>query len=199
MPIWAFGMRFHQRDPTPYHILTVAILTAPNKHTYAIDLMSNSYGAVLSYELSNRAFERNLTSGTTAKDPLEYLSLSYQGIMLNEDFEAVNDTMVKFPPQKIEVDSGEPVKLAYRVGNYETAEDVVVVLLVDWKQQETDSGPYMHIANKEGYVSYGTLEFIAPTEAGEYEIAAFVVDSPFNLKSLDNFHDTSYCFTLIAK
>lgn len=183
------------------HILTVAILTAPNKHAYAIDLMSNSYGVVLSYELSNRAFERNMNSGTTAEDPQEYLSLSYQGIMLNEDFKAENDTMIKFPPQKMEASSGEPVKLAYRVGNYETAEDVVVVLLVDWKQQEIDSRPYMHIVNKEGYVSYGILEFIAPTESGEYEITAFVVDDPFSLKNPDNFHlhDTSYRFTLVVK
>lgn len=164
--------------------------------------MSNSYGVVLSYELSNRAFERNLTSGTTAEDPLEYLSLSYQGIMLNEDFKAENDTMmVKFPPQKMETSPGEPVKLAYRVGNYEAAEDVVVVLLVDWKQQEIDSRSYMHIVNKEGYVSYGTLEFIAPTESGEYEITAFVVDDPFSLKNPDNFHfrDTAYRFTLIVQ
>ena len=183
------------------HILTIAILTAPSKHAYEIDLMSNSYGVVLSYELSNRAFMRSFPSGKTAEDPLEYLSLSYQGIILNEDFDAENDTMVKFPAQSMKASPNEPVKLAYRVGNYETADDVAVVLLVDWKQQEINNKPYLYILNKAGYMSYGTLEFLAPSEPGEYEVTAFVVDDPFGLRTADNFHfhDTSYRFTLIVK
>lgn len=183
------------------HILTIAILTAPNKHAYTIDLMSNSYGMVLSYELANSANERLVTESAALEEPSKYLTLSYQGIMLNKDFEAENNTSVKFPPKKMEVKSGEPVNLAYRVGNYETSDDVIVVVLVDWKQQMINDKPYLHVANKTGYVGYGTLEFSAPSQAGEYEVSAFVVDDPYGLKDGDNFHthDTSYRFTLIVE
>ena len=183
------------------HILTIAILTAPNKHAYTTDLMSNSYGMVLSYELANSARERQIKESAALEEPSKFLTLSYQGIMLNEDFTAEDNTSVKFPPKKMEVKPGELVNLAYRVGNYETSDDVVVVVLVDWKQQMINDKPYLHIANKTGYVGYGTLEFSAPSQAGEYEVTAFVVDDPYSLKDGDNFHthDTSYRFTLIVE
>ena len=183
------------------HILTIAILTAPNKHAYAIDLMSHSYGVVLSYELANSTRDRQIIESAALEEPSKYLTLSYQGIMLNEDFTAENNTSVKFPPKKIQVKSGELISLAYRVGNYETSDDVVVVVLVDWKQQMINNKPYLHIANITGYVGYGTLEFAAPSLAGEYEVTAFVVDNPYKLKDGDTFHthDTSYRFTLIVE
>lgn len=183
------------------HILTIAILTAPNEHANTLNLMSHSYGMVLSYELANSALERQMIESATIEEPSKYLTLSYQGIILNEDFTTENNTSVKFPPQKMEVKSGEPVNLAYRVGNYEACDDVIVVVLVDWKQQMINDKPYLHIANKTGYVGYGTLEFAAPSQAGEYEVTAFVVADPYELKNGDNFHthDTSYRFTLIVE
>ena len=183
------------------HILTVAILTAPNKHAYSIDLMSNSYGVVLSYELSNKALERKIVANTEPEEPLDYLSLTYQGIMLNTDFEAVSDKSVKFPPKYIKTAPNDTVSLAYRIGNYENSEDVLAVVLVDWKQQSINGKSVLHTYNKSGYISYGVLDFTAPAQAGEYEVVAFVVDNPYQLKDFNTFHihDTAYRFTLIVE
>lgn len=185
------------------HILTIAILTAPNKHAYTLDLMSNSYGMVLSYELANSNGERHISldSDLECVIPDEYLSLSYQGIMLNLDFDIKDNVTVKFPPPKIIANPNEKITLAYRAGNYEVSEDAVVILLVDWTQQNINGTPFLYLENNPGYVGYGTLEFCAPTEAGEYEITAFIVADPYGLKGDKNFrmHDTSYRFTLIVE
>lgn len=183
------------------HILTVAVLTAPNKYAAEIDLMSNSYGMVLSYELAKRGQERSIEEKTIAEEPEGYIPLNFQGLMLNSDFKFAEGTSVKFPAKELTVKANEMVSMAYRAGNYEKSEDILLLLLVDWKQADIDGSPFLHIANKEGSISYGTLEFQAPSEPGKYEVTAFVVDSPYSMKVGDTFHthDTSYRFTLVVE
>lgn len=183
------------------HILTIAVLTAPQKHAKTSDLMSHSYGIVLSYELAPKSGNREIVLSDTFDEPLEYLKLNYQGLMLNFDFEKTENTGVKFPPKDYIVTSGEKIELAYRAGNYDDAEDLLIVVLVDWQQQSINGADYIYIRNSPGYISYGTLEFTAPLEVGEYEVTAFVVDQPFNLKNPDSFHthDTAYRFTLTVQ
>lgn len=183
------------------HILTVAVLTAPQKHAKTSDLMSNSYGVVLSYELAPKSGNREIILDGTFDEPLEYLELNYQGLMLNSDFEKTENTIVQFPSKDYIVTSGEKIELAYRAGNYDNAEDLLIVVLVDWQQQSINGADYIYIRNSPGYISYGTLEFTAPLEAGEYEVTAFVVDQPFSLKDSDSFHthDTAYRFTLTVQ
>lgn len=183
------------------HILTVAVLTAPQKHAKASDLMSNSYGVVLSYELAPKSGNREIMLSDILDEPLEYLELNYQGLMLNSDFEKAENTIVQFPSKDYVVAPGDKIELAYRAGNYDNAEDLLIVVLVDWQQQSINDADYIYIRNAPGYISYGTLEFNAPLEAGEYEVTAFVVDQPFNLKDSDSFHthDTAYRFTLTVQ
>lgn len=182
-------------------IFTVAVLTAPQKHAKSSDLMSNSYGVVLSYELAPKNGEREIIAPRICQDPLDYLELNYQGVMLNFDFKNVHDALVRFPPTDHCVEPGEKVFLAYRAGNYENANDILFVVLVDWKQQSVNNSDFLYVKNKPGYISYGTIEFTAPLEPGEYEITAFVVDQPFSLKDSDTFHthDTAYRFTLTVE
>lgn len=183
------------------HILTVAVLTAPQKHAKASDLMSNSYGVVLSYELAPKSGNREIILSATLDEPLEYLELNYQGLMLNSDFEKTENTIVQFPSKNYVVAPGDKIELAYRAGNYDNAEDLLIVVLVDWQQQSINDTDYIYIRNAPGYISYGTFEFTVPYEAGEYEITAFVVDQPFNLKDSESFHthDTAYRFTLTVQ
>lgn len=183
------------------HFLTVAVLTAPQKHAKESDIMSNSYGMVLSYELAPKSEKRVIESTDTFDEPLEYLELNYQGLMLNSDFEKTENTSVKFPSKNYTVKSGEKIQLAYRAGNYDNAEDLLIVVLVNWQQQSINGADYIYIRNSPGYISYGTLEFATPLETGEYEVTAFVVDQPFNLKDSNSFHthDTAYRFTLTVQ
>lgn len=183
------------------HFLTVAILTSPNKHAKTIDLMSNSYGMVLSYELAPKNGNRTIEAESTFDEASEYLELHYQGLVLNSDFDTSKNAKVRFPEKEYVVKAGDAVKLAYRAGNYENAEDILIVVLVDWQQQSINDADYIHIRNSPGYISFGTLEFTAPLEAGEYEVTAFVADQPFNLKNSDSFHthDTAYRFTLTVQ
>lgn len=183
------------------HILTVAVLTAPQKHAKANDLMSNSYGVVLSYELAPKNGDRKIAINSICDEPIEYLELNYQGLILNSDFEKEENTIVQFPSKDYVVNAGEIVKLAYRAGKYDNAEDLLIIVLVGWQQQSINEADYIYIRNSPDHISYGILEFTAPLDAGEYEVTAFVVDQPFSLKDSDSFHthDTAYRFTLTVQ
>lgn len=180
------------------HILTVAVLSAPNKHADEIDLMSNSYGMCIDFELSKRGNNREILNRTKAEEPDNYINSTYQGIVISNVFNPEKDenNNVKLPPKHINVKKDEIVKLAYRAGNYESTEDILIVVLVDWKQQHIE-----HVKNKEGYISYGEFEFQAPSVAGKYEVTAFIAQNPYMLRDGNNFHtnDTSYRFTLIVE
>lgn len=183
------------------HILTVAVLTAPNKHAAEIDLMSNSYGMVLSYELAKRDAERQVNALSKAEEPQGYLEMGFQGLMLNQDLKFVDGAPAKFPEKELLTEPGETVSLAYRAGNYENTDDILFVVLVDWEQQNVNDSPYTHIINKEGYVSYGEISFQAPTEPGKYEVVAFIESAPYALRDFETFHthDTAYRFTLVVE
>lgn len=183
------------------HILTVAVLTAPNKHAKKSDLMSNSYGMVLSYELAPRDGTRSISTNKICSDPTKYLELNYQGLMLNLDFDAANNATTQFPPQNIFAKAGETITLAYRAGNYENASELMVIVLIDWKQSQINDVNSLYIRNKPGYIGYGELNITTPLQAGEYEVTAFVVDSPFSLRDFNTFHthDTAYRFTLTVQ
>lgn len=183
------------------HFLTVAVLTAPQKHAKDSNLMSNSYGVVLSYELASKNGDRKILSNKNCGEPLKYLKLNYQGLMINSDFEQIDNAIVQFPSNDYVAKPGESIELAYRAGNYENVEDLLIIVLVDWQQQTINNAEYIYTRNSPGYISYGTFEFTAPLEAGQYEVTAFVVDQPFNLKDSYSFHthDTSYRFTLTVQ
>lgn len=183
------------------HFLTVAVLTAPQKHAKDSNLMSNSYGVVLSYELAPKNGDRKTLSNEICMEPLKYLKLNYQGLMINSDFEQTENAIVQFPSNDYVARPGESIELAYRAGNYDNAEDLLIIVLVDWQQQTISNAEYIYTRNSPGYISYGTFEFAAPLEAGQYEVTAFVVDQPFSLKDSDSFHthDTAYRFTLTVQ
>lgn len=183
------------------HILTTAVLTAPDTHAKDLDFISNSYGIVMNYELAPAEGERRINSGQVCREPDAYLELEYQGIMLNQDYETEGNSVVYLPPSNITVQPNETVSLAYRAGNYEKADDILILLLLDWKQQQINGRPFEYVKNIPGLMSYGTLEFTAPSEPGFYEVTAFAAEQPYALRSRETFHtsDTSYRFTLTVE
>jgi hypothetical protein len=121
--------------------------------------------------------------------------------MLNLDFDEKDDNQVFYPPMEIGASSGETIKLAYRVGNYDNADDVLFIVLLDWQQQTLDGNSFIHLVNKPNYMGYGEIEITAPLEKGKYEITGFVVVNPFELRDDYNFmgNDTCYRFTLTVE
>ena len=184
------------------HFLTIAVLTAPNKNAVDLDMMSNSYGMVGTYELTNKSGARRVNEKQTAQEPKEYLQIPFQGLMLNTDFKEKDDAQVFFPPKEIKVKGGEAIKLAYRVGNYENTDDVLFIVLVDWQQQRIDGKkPFIHLKNRPDYIGYGVIEMTAPLEKGKYDITGFVISGPFELRNAYNFNinDTCYRFTITVE
>lgn len=183
------------------HMLTVGIFTAPQKHAKQINLMSNSYGVVLTYEIIPRKSSRGELRSVDYKDASDYLRVDYQGIMLNTDFSPLDDAQVYFPPIDIIASPEEKITLAYRAGNYDNSGGILISVLVNWSQQPLDGVPYLYVKSKSGYISFGEIEIKAPPEPGEYEVVAFVVNQPFEHKNAETFHmhDTAYRFTLTVQ
>jgi len=184
------------------HFLTVAVLTSPNKYAVDLDMMSDSYGMSITYELVNRNETRQINEKPMPQEPIEFLKNPYQGLMLNVDFTAKDDTQVFFPPKQLKIKSGETVRLAYRAGNYENTDDVLFIVILNWQQQRiNDDKPFIHILNKPEYLGYGVIEFTAPLEKGKYEITGFIDRHPFELRSASNFcgNETCYRFTLVVE
>ena len=183
------------------HFLTVAVLTAPGSHAVDLDLMSNEYGYAVTFELSNKNAARQVNNKPAVQESAAFLQLQYQGLMLNLDFEAKDDEPVFFPPKELRASSGETVTLTYRAGNYD-ADDVLFVVMVGWEPQIiSGNSPYMYIANKPGFMSYGTIKITAPMEKGKYEITGFIDASPFELREAGNFWGNEFCyrFTLVVE
>jgi hypothetical protein len=183
------------------HLLTVAVFTAPNNHAIDLNIMTDQYGVSITFELNNKNGERRINEIPTPQEPSEFLQITYQGLMLNLDFNAKDDIQVLFPPLEIKARSGEAIKLAYRAGNYDNAEDVLFIIMLDWQQQIFDGKPFIHIKNMPDYMGYGIIEITAPLEKGKYDITGFIVSNPFELRNGYNFisNDASYRFTLIVE
>lgn len=180
------------------HMLTVGVFTAPNKHASEIELMSNSYGMVLTYEIVSPSGSRTNIRDMHCEKTAKFLKSQFQGIMLNEDFLNEDNDTVQFPPIEVAALPGKNISLAYRLGNYNYQGNVMLIVLVDWKQVSVNGSDYLIVENKPGYIGFGEIEITAPLDSGKYEVIAFAVNQPFSPRNVTNFfaHDTAYRFTL---
>lgn len=185
-----------QIDLQTSHMLTVGVFAAPNKYASDLDLMSNSYGMVATFEIVSPGGSRTCDVQTQFEEPAKFLKSQFGGVMLNEDFAAEDTDQVLYPPKEVTLSPGEKKSFAYRIGNY--SGEVLLIVLVDWKQIPLNGADYLAIENKPGYMGFGQVEITAPMEKGKYEVAAFAVEAPFEPRSVENFfsHDTAYRFTL---
>lgn len=185
------------------HILTLSIFKRPNEHAVDLQFMSNWYGASIDYEIVLEEGERSFENEAEVIDAEEYVPTTCQGIVLNTDFDITDDKKeeINLPDYSVVVKAGETVKIAYRVGNYEDTDNVGLILLTGWKQQECNNTGFLRIKNKEGYLGYGTMEFTAPKEAGKYEMVGILVRYPYQNKDRETYisNSTSYRFSLIVE
>lgn len=80
---------------------------------------------------------------------MKYLKLNYQGLMINSDFEQIDNAIVQFPSNDYVAKPGESIELAYRAGNYDNAEDLLIIVLVDWQQQTISNAEYIYTRNSQ--------------------------------------------------
>jgi hypothetical protein len=155
----------------------------------------------MDFEISQRNTKREIIPLTISHEPEKYLAVQYQGLMLNTDFDDVDNVPVNFPPKTFTVKAGETVKLAYRAGMYENTNNIAICVFLDFEQLRLNGETVLNIGNKEDKISFGTFEFTAPKEAGMYDIVAFVSPAPYKLRNADNAHlnDVARRFTLIVE
>jgi hypothetical protein len=187
-------------DANTSHILTIVIIPEAEKHAGTETILNVSSYAV-DLELSSKSDKLKITPTEVAEKPEKYINLPYSGLMLNTDFNAIDSNEVKFPPKTIEVNAGETVKLAYRAGNYEIPGDLAVCVFVGMNQAKINGKPVLHITNRAGMIGFGTIEFAAPSESGQYDISAFVSPAAYHPRNADNAHISDWArrFTLIVK
>ncbi|MDR1642357.1 MAG: hypothetical protein LBT59_21920 [Clostridiales bacterium] len=198
----SFEIPFNLPDSLDFaspHILTAILI--PNYDKHAVD------GELVGVPLSTQDFmlippgqdAADIVADSKSEPPEKYLNITYQGVMFNTDFQPVKAKAVNFPPQFMEVSRGEIIKLAYRTGNYQDSEDVLILTLLNGDPIEIENKPYMLIQQKHGKISYGTFQIKAPEEPGEYEVVGIVTNRPFMQGNYIPFYDRAKPFTLVVK
>lgn len=192
------------KNDTWAHTLTFSIFKRPNEHAVDLQLMSNWYGGSSDYEVT-LAKENNkfYMEDIVIEEAEKYIPSTYQGIVLNTDFNFEDDKLdtVELPDFSITSKANEKVRLAYRIGNYDDMERMVLVLFTQWKQQNYNDVEFKCIKNKKGYLGYGVIEFTAPETPGKYEIVGLLTKYPFQEKKMETYvpNGTSYRLTLVVE
>ncbi|MDR1642356.1 MAG: hypothetical protein LBT59_21915 [Clostridiales bacterium] len=201
-PTDTFEIPFNLPDGISFdkpHILSVLVI--PNYDKHIVD------GSLVAPPISMQDIML-IPPGQDAEDfevpayepiqPDKYLSLQLQGLMFNTDFEAVDAPDVKYPPKSIEVSKGETIKFAYRTGNFENSEEVLILAFLNGEPIEIDNKPYMIVQQTRGKLSYGTCEIKAPEEPGKYELLGMVTQGPFMQCLSRPFYDKSTTCTIVV-
>jgi hypothetical protein len=182
------------------HILTAVIMPNFDKHAYdgssdGVPPLSKDFELVPSANADGA-----ITANSAPELPDKFLSIQYQGIMLNSDFSAENAEGVDFPKRFIETAAGETVRVAYRAGNYDDSDDMLLIALLGGDPIHFNGKPYIHLKNEPCKIAYGVLEFPAPDIPGKYELFGFVTKSPYQHRHKENatYYDASIPFTIIA-
>lgn len=182
------------------HYLTTAVFTAPNVHFGEFGASDNNSSTVHNYEIAPLNGERAMQEPFEPQKPERFCDIQYQGLVVGTQFEK-SPKVVQIPPQNIYAKPGEKVKLSYFAGKYPDKENVLFLLLLDWKQLEIGGGDYIYLSNDPEKIGYGSFEFTAPEEPGSYEVAGFIVYNPFKILGPNDFHtlDEMYRWTLVVE
>lgn len=184
------------KDMSTTHDFVAAVFFGPETHISDLNTTDNRYGCVSHKILSNSdslPHEQPLQN-----EPEEYLDVQYQGIVIGTQID-YKMKEVFLPPCEITVKSGEMVRLSYRAGRYDQGIDnMSVVLMLDWKPIRFQDSDYFCIKNEPDKLSYGVIEFSAPTESGRYDLTSFVIPDPFGDKWLMSC-ELGYRITLIVE
>ena len=183
-------------DESKRHKLTVFLISGANINAGNLsENLTNSYSIALDYLL---IFEDS-DSFIDLDD--EYTSIemlnnkSYQGLLFNIDYSKGESN--RLPPKEITIESGEELKLAYRVGGYEDTEYYAIILMINWNAVEIDNQFYKLVKTDKGKVGYGEFFLQIPLNEGRYEVTGWVIPNPFNENKLNLFPlDSSYRFTI---
>ncbi|OPH53331.1 hypothetical protein BC351_05500 [Paenibacillus ferrarius] len=180
------------------HALTFSIIAGSDKHASALDVVTDSFGISGRFNLRLNANKQTGIALTPEIIKDTFKQNTYSGLLINQD----RNQKEKFlTPQKlITAKSGGMIELALRGGGTPN-EEYVVWLTVDWKQIKAfDEKAFLFFRIPKNESMYTPITFKAPTQPGEYEIAAYMTPNPF--KQLDDgfFQDistyTSHRFTL---
>ena len=197
-----FVIDFNSPQEDATYQLTVAIFGDPERHMIEGDAhwnfeYSNEFGAIV---------ERHLTFGSGGDVALGDANTEPIASRENQGFVAINintdlnvddfyATGHAYPPVRtLQVHAGEEIKFAWFVNTvivttFEegvlTADNYVVVGLLDWEQIPLNGKPYLFVDATddefERRVDFGHLTITAPDEVGLYDFVAFLAPNPTQL------------------
>jgi len=182
------------------HRLTVAVFTAPSVHFGEFGASDSRAGSIHNYEIAQLNGERTMHEPFDSQEPECLCDIQYEGLLVGTQFEK-SPKVVLIPPQNIYAKPGEKVKLSYFAGSYPDTDNVLFMLLLDWKQLEINGEDYIYLSNDPEKIGYGTFEFTAPEEPGSYEVVGFIACDPFEIQGLDDNYslDQMYRMTLVVE
>lgn len=166
------------------HTITVALFKDPQLQTSTISTDTNAYST--DFTLISAKEPADSPYKAAYNHASDFYTIPFSGIMLNCDLDLKDDNEVFFPPAILNAAPNEKVTLAYRAAGYDTSENLLFFLLLDWKQVDINGYPYLFTEAQYPLTNCGYITFDAPDTPGQYELVALMSSAPFELRTADN-------------
>lgn len=101
-----------------------------------------------------------------------------QGMMVTNEFNLDKyDKGIPFPPNKLQVKSGEEIELAYVASDPNGGEDTqfVIISLLGWQQVEMNDNRFLPVKLEPNHTALGSFKIHVPDQAGLYEFVALML------------------------
>lgn len=166
------------------HTVTVALFKDPQLQTSTLSADTTAY----STDFTLISAKEPLASSyrTVYNHSSDFYTIPFSGIMLNCDLDLKDDNEVFFPPATLNAAPNEKVTLAYRAAGYDTSENLLFFLLLDWKQVNINGQPYLFTKAQYPLTNCGYITFDAPDTPGQYELVALMSGAPFEPRTENN-------------
>lgn len=209
-PFEAVEIPFHlDADLEPsetFSKLTVGAFLAPEQFSALEPELILHHGRMLNFEINYGEDNGELVLPVLPIAPLRQIeALMFTGLKINLDFDPPAHAAY-FPPNPLEVRTGEQVELGFVAGAPDTlvtfeysadeiveyvyeVEEYLIIVMVNWQQVMVNGGPYIRIDETGGFGTgqHGRFFIEAPTEPGLYEVVAFLVADPVHRNNQNNF------------
>lgn len=172
--------------------MVIEVVSDPDTHAKDKNILEYTNGVRARYDLINDS--ETITSKPPEPKQINNNQLinlqknGFQGILLNTDFTKID----QFNPPSLQIHSkpNEEVELAVRTGGLDQTKNYLVWLNLQHKQVSINNQKYLYYQAPLNHATFEKITFQAPSEKGDYEIYAYLVQNPWGSIALDGFTGT---------
>lgn len=181
------------------HDLVLSLIADSNQLTSERKEATDFFGTSARYTLVTKSGVDFPAVATPAPSESTWDAKGFRGVFMDQsvqDFETFH-----VPPKQIVAKRGEMLEFTIRAGGDPEVEQYLVWSTIGWNQVRWEDGePYWYAQVPRGQFAVRKLRVRAPEQAGDYEVASFITEAPFQIPDPTQVTrlnvNTSFRFTL---